>query len=298
MNFAAIDVGSNAVRLLLAKIDEDSKSPIYEKVALFRMPMRLGEDAFPHKKISEVKIDKLVKTMLGYKYILDAFEPLDYMACATSAMREAVNGEIITKTIYEKTGLQLDIIHGKKEAEIIYNNHVERLSNGEGCHLYIDVGGGSTEIIIFNDKNIIDSRSFNIGSIRIQEGLVPKSDWDDMKRWIKEMSNKYHPTSAIGSGGNINFIYNMSKIKNGKPITYSRLKKMYTYICDFTIEERISQLGMRPDRADIVVPAVKIYVSIMKWSGISDIFVPQMGLADGIIHTLYNKHKEKYIQYK
>lgn len=295
MNFAAIDIGSNAVRLLLANIDENSGYPVYEKVALFRMPIRLGEDAFPYKKISEEKTDKLIKTMLGYKYIIDAFEPIDYMACATSAMREASNGKNVAKMIYDNTGLKLEIIHGKKEAEIIYNNHVERISTYEGHHIYIDVGGGSTEIIVFNDKSIIEAKSFNIGSIRLQEGLVPKNDWNEMKKWVKLISDKYHPTSATGSGGNINFVYNMSKTKNNKPLTYYNLKKIHKYICHFNLEERISELGMRPDRADVVVYAIKIYVSIMKWSGISDIFVPQLGLVDGIIHTLYNKHKKKFV---
>ncbi len=297
MKFAAIDVGSNAVRLLLAKVEEESVHPVYEKVALFRMPIRLGEDAFPHKRISEEKIQQLVKTMIGFKYLMDAFEPADYMACATSAMREASNNREIVDLIHKRSEIDLSIISGKREAEIIYTNHVERIAgnHGQGCHLYVDVGGGSTEIIVFDEYRIMESRSFDIGSIRIHEGLVTRRDWEDMKLWVKHVSSRYQPISAVGSGGNVNFLYSMSKTKDGEPFEYNKLKKLNSYIRSFTIEQRISELNIRPDRADLIVPAAKIYLSVMKWSGITDMFVPQMGLADGIIHVLYNKHKQTFV---
>ncbi len=297
MRFAAIDVGSNAVRLLLARVEEESVQPVYEKVALLRMPIRLGEDAFPHKKISEDKIEQLIKTMTGFKYLMDAFEPIDYMACATSAMRESSNNIEIVERIRKRSGIELSIISGKREAEIIYYNHVERLAddNCNACHMYVDVGGGSTEIIVFNEHKIMESRSFDIGSIRIHEGLVTRRDWEDMKLWVKHVSSRHHPISAIGSGGNINFLFNISKTKDCKPIEYNRLKKLHSYIRSFTIEQRISELRMRPDRADVIVDAAKIYLSVMKWSGINEIFVPQMGLADGIIHVLYRKHKQTFV---
>ncbi len=297
MKFAAIDVGSNAVRLLLARVEEESVRPVYEKVSLFRMPIRLGEDAFPHKRISEEKIQQLVKTMMGFKYLMDAFEPADHMACATSAMREANNNREIVDRIRKRSGIELSIISGKREAEIIYYNHVERLAddNNNVCHLYVDVGGGSTEIIVFDEDKIMESRSFDIGSIRIQEGLVTRRDWEDMKLWVKHVSSRYQPISAVGSGGNINFLFSMSKIKDGEPFEYNKLKKLHSYIRSFTMEQRISELGIRPDRADVIVPAAKIYLSVMKWSGISEMLVPQMGLADGIIHVLYSKHKPKFV---
>ena len=297
MKFAAIDVGSNAVRLLLAKVEEESVRPVYEKVSLFRMPIRLGEDAFPHKKISEEKIQQLVKTMIGFKYLMDAFEPADYMACATSAMREASNNRKIVDLIHRESSIDLSIISGKREAEIIYYNHVEKLAENKNnlCHMYVDVGGGSTEILVFDDNKIMESRSFDIGSIRIHEGLVTRRDWEDMKLWVKNVSSRYHPISAVGSGGNINFLFSISKTKEGTPLEYGKLKKMHAYIRSFPIEQRISELGIRPDRADVIVPAAKIYLSVMKWSGITEMFVPQMGLADGIIHVLYNKHKQTFV---
>lgn len=297
MNFAAIDVGSNAVRLLLAKVEEESVRPVYEKVSLFRMPIRLGEDAFPHQRISEEKIQQLIKTMMGFKYLMDAFEPMDYMACATSAMRESNNSREIVDRIHKRSGIDLSIISGQREAEIIYYNHVERLAenNNNVCHLYVDVGGGSTEILVFDENRIMESRSFDIGSIRIHEGLVTRTDWEDMKLWVKHVSSRYNPISAVGSGGNINFLFSMSKTKNGEPFEYSKLKNLRSHIRSFTVEQRISELGIRPDRADVIVPAAKIYLSVMKWSGISEMFVPQMGLADGIIHMLYSKHKQKFV---
>jgi exopolyphosphatase/guanosine-5'-triphosphate,3'-diphosphate pyrophosphatase len=212
-------------------------------------------------------------------------------------MREASNNREIVDLINRESGIDLSIISGKREAEIIYYNHVERLAENENnlCHMYVDVGGGSTEILVFDDNKIMESRSFDIGSIRIHEGLVTRREWEDMKLWVKHVSSRYHPISAVGSGGNINFLFSVSKTKEGTPLEYGKLKKLHTYIRSFPIEQRISELGIRPDRADVIVPAAKIYLSVMKWSEISEMFVPQMGLADGIIHVLYSKHKQTFV---
>ncbi|MFP4654472.1 MAG: exopolyphosphatase [Methanohalobium sp.] len=295
MKFAAIDVGSNAVRLLLSIVSEESREPIFEKVSLFRMPIRLGDDAFARGKISEEKIQHLVNTLTGFRYLMDAYSPLDYMACATSAMREAENRDEIVQRIKNSSGIDLDIIDGSKEAEIIYSNRIEKFLDGGKAYLYIDVGGGSTEITLFDNKKIIDSNSFNIGTIRLLEGLVSKNEWKEMKNWIKDVTADYQQISAVGSGGNMNKLFDLANKKYGKPLKYKKLMKVYDYLSNFTYEERIIQLGLKPDRADVILPASKIYLSAMKWGDISKIYVPKSGLADGMIHVLYKKHKKYYV---
>ncbi len=297
MKFAAIDVGSNAVRLLLSKVDTEGVEPVYEKISQFRMPIRLGDDAFVHGNISDEKIRKLVKTMIAFRYLMDAYEPMDYMACATSAMREAENSDKVVKKIKDKSGIDLNVISGRKEAKIIYSNRIEKIiADGDSSsYLHVDVGGGSTEIIVFNRKKVLAYRSFNIGAIRMLEGFVSKDEWKDMKKWVKSVTEEYKPVSAIGSGGNINKVFAMSNTKEGKPISFKKLNKVYKFLKGYSLEQRITKLGLRPDRADVIIPASKIYFSVMKWGDIDKMHVPRLGLADGIIHVLYHKHKEKYV---
>lgn len=291
MKFAAIDIGSNAVRLLLARVFENEDGPFIKKESLIRMPIRLGDDAFLRKSIPEEKIKKLSNTMLAFKYLMEAYEPLDYLACATSAMREADNSEKIIKEISKYSGLNFEVIDGKKEANIIFSTHIEEKLNPEMAYLYIDVGGGSTELTLFHKNKPVEERSFNIGTIRILNDLVTKKQWNEIKEWIRDQCLKYKDISAIGSGGNINKIFRLSGKKENSPVSYKKLISISKSIRQYSFEERIYKLGLRPDRADVILPAAKIFTSVMRWGNVKQIYVPQIGLADGLVNILYNKYK-------
>jgi len=292
VKFAAIDTGSNAVRLLLSRVIENGSQPLFKKESLIRIPIRLGEDSFIQKKISAEKTNNLIKTMIGFKNLIEAYEAVDYIACATSAMREAENGNEIVEKIKKESGINLEIINGKREAEIINSNHIEKKLDQDSSYLYIDVGGGSTELTLFSKNESVTSKSFDIGTVRLLENLVPKTSWKDMKNWIKETSVEFQPLFGIGSGGNINKIFRLSMKSEKKPLTYKNIKKISDYLRSFTLEQRVKVLNLRPDRADVILPAAQIYMSVMKWGKIKQMFVPQIGLADGLIHILYEKHKE------
>ena len=294
MKFAAIDIGSNAVRLLFSQVFEDKKSTVFKKDALFRVPLRLGEDVFANKSISEEKINELVNTVVGFKYLIRAYKPIDYMACATSAMREAKNKKKIVNRIRREAQVKVEIIDGYQEAEIIYSNHTAENLNKIGTYLYIDVGGGSTELTLISKAKVIQTHSLNIGTVRILQNQDLKSEWNDMKMWLKSISKKYKKIEAIGSGGNINKIFKMLRKKEGTPLNYKNIKNVYDEISSYSLEDRIKILKIRPDRADVIIPAISIYLSAMKWAGIKKLYVPQIGLSDGIIHVLYEKHKKKY----
>lgn len=293
MKFAAIDIGSNAIRLLLSRVVQDGDPPIIKKESLIRIPIRLGEDAFVDKTISKAKEVQLLSAMKGFKHLIEAYEPVDYVACATSAMREAENGPVVAQAIREECGINLEIVPGKKEAEIIYSNHFEERLDRKGSYLYIDVGGGSTELTIFSKNRSVTSRSFDIGTVRLLHGLVPKSLWQDMKQWLKAVAPHFGSIESIGSGGNINKIFRMSRIKDGKPITRTRVRKIYSYLNTFSLEERIKVLGLRSDRADVIIPASEIFLNTMKWAGIKKMYVPQIGLSDGLIHILYKRQHQR-----
>ncbi len=291
MRFASIDIGSNAVRLLLCNVFETSGEPIFKKAELVRMPLRLGEDAFRFKKITERKSEQLLKIMKAFKLLIEAFEVIDYKACATSAMREAENSADIIEKINKHTGIAIELIDGKTEAQIIYSNHVAEHLSPDQSYLYIDVGGGSTELTLFSNNHVIHSQSFNVGTIRLLQEQVSKETWLSFKEWIREKTAGHTPLTAIGSGGNINKIIKMAGRKEGRPISFERLKEMSEYLQAFTYEERITQLGLNPDRADVIIPAAKIFITILKTAGIEQMLVPQVGLSDGIIHLLYEKHR-------
>jgi exopolyphosphatase/guanosine-5'-triphosphate,3'-diphosphate pyrophosphatase len=293
LKFAAVDIGSNAVRLLLSGVFEDGDSPTFRKMSLVRMPIRLGDDAFTQKHISENKVTQLVKTMVGFNHLIDSFQPLGFMACATSAMREAENGLQIREQILNESGIDVEIINGKKEAQIIFENKSSDMFGGNNAYLYADIGGGSTEITLFSEGRIITSESFNIGTIRILEGLVTKAYWKKMKQWLKNYTTPYSSIAAIGSGGNINKVFRLANSKTGKPLSDDKMMKVRRFLKYFTVEQRIRELGLRPDRADVIIPALDIYLKIMKWSGIRRIYVPQIGLADGIVRILYKNYKNK-----
>ncbi len=288
MKFAAIDVGSNAVRLLFCNVfQKPDGENIFKKASLIRVPIRLGEDAFSNQYITKDKEDKLVNTMIAFKHLITVHDVISFRACATSAMREALNGDQIANRIYTESGIKLEIIDGKKEAEIIYSNHIaEHLSN-KRPYLYIDVGGGSTELTMFDEGKIIDSISFNIGTIRILQNKISKSSWNEMKDWLVKVTNKYANIGGIGSGGNINKLVNLAKKKEERQISNAKLKEIYSQLSVYSLEERITILGLNPDRADVIIPATEIFLFVMKHANIDKIMVPQIGLSDGIIHLLY-----------
>ncbi len=291
LKFAAIDIGSNGVRLLLSGVFEEAFSATFRKMSLVRMPIRLGDDAFTQKHISDAKVSQLVKTMVGFKHLIDAFQPLDLMACATSAMREADNGPQICDRILAESDIKVDIIDGKREAQFIFENKSADLFGQNDAYLYVDIGGGSTDITLFSRGRNIASGSFNIGTIRLMEGLVSKAYWKKMKRWLKNYSAPFNTMAAIGSGGNINKVFRLANCKNGRPLTEKKMLKVRRFLEHFTVKERIKELALRPDRADVIIPAMDIYLKIMKWAGIDAIYVPQVGLADGIVRILYDRYK-------
>lgn len=296
MKFASIDIGSNAVRLLLCSVIEDGNEVLFKKNELVRIPLRLGEDAFITKKISEDKIVQLVKTMHAFRLLIEVFGALNYRACATSAMREATNGNEIIERVKNEAGISIEIIHGKTEAEIIYSNHIAEHLDLNSSYLYIDVGGGSTELTLFSKGRIEFSQSFNIGTIRLLHDKVSKEHWSDFKETVRNITKNYRPLKAIGSGGNINKLYKTLKKKEGKSLQYDKIKEYSEYLSTFSLDERIVKLGLNPDRADVILPAAKIFLSVMKNAGIDEIIVPQIGLSDGIIHLLYEKHINEKVQ--
>jgi len=288
LKFAAIDIGSNAIRLLITEVIEDDRSVKYKKRLFVRVPLRLGEDAFKSHVITEEKSYQLVKAVHSFKNLIELFKASDFKACATSAIRESFNGKDVIDKIFAHTGIYVDIIDGKKEAEIIYTNHVAETLNPEGDYLYVDVGGGSTELTLFSHGKIIFSNSFPVGAVRMLLNRVSEESWDEFKKFVKENCRDVKRLTAIGTGGNINKLYKMAEAK--KTITAQELKDLYQKLSDCTYEERIQHFGLNEDRADVIVPAAKIYNSVMKWAQIDEMYVPKLGLADGIIHLLYEKH--------
>lgn len=291
LRYAAIDIGSNAVRLLLCNAVEEHGETHFKKAELVRIPLRLGEDVFQSGRISARRAAKFMKTMQAFKLLIDVFEPVAYRACATASLREAINGQEIIKQIRKECGLRIDIISGKTEADLIFSNHVEEHLDKSKSYLYIDVGGGSTEVTLFHKEQCVFSQSFDIGTIRWLKGQVTKEKWYAFKDKIRELVNGHRSLTAIGSGGNINKIFKMLDRKD-KPVPFDKLKELYDELKIHTVEERMELWQLNPDRADVIVPAAKIFLSIMKVAQISEIIVPQIGLADGIIHQLHEEYKQ------
>lgn len=297
MKFAAIDIGSNAIRLLFCNVIENGE-PTFKKAELIRIPIRLGEDSFLLKKISDKKADQLVKSMRAFAHLIDVFEPIAYRACATSAMRDASNGREIIERIRMESGLNVEIIDGKNEAEIIYSNHIAEHLEHDKSYIYIDVGGGSTELTLFSHNEILASKSFNIGTIRMLHQQIEKEPWNAFKDWIKQTTSPFKPIIAIGSGGNINKVFKMLRSKGNKPIHFTELKALSDMLNSYSYEDRIKVLGLNPDRADVIIPAVKIFRSVMKAAEAQEVIVPQIGLSDGIVHLLYEKYRKEKLQEK
>jgi exopolyphosphatase/guanosine-5'-triphosphate,3'-diphosphate pyrophosphatase len=290
LKYAAIDIGSNAVRLLIADIIKNQDAISFKKNTLIRVPLRLGDDAFLNQHISEKKAVDLVKAMQAFRNLIDVYKVSDYMACATSAMREADNGAEIVERVKTEANIDLEIVHGEREAKIIYASHVEQDIDKTKNYLYIDVGGGSTELSLFSEGQLQASRSFNIGTIRILDNQDKEETWNEMKEFIRENTRKFKNISAIGTGGNINKLYKLAEEKEGDPMSFNKLKSLYNYLNSFSLKERINVLGLKEDRADVIIPASEIYLTVMKWSNIKTIFVPSVGMVDGIIQTLIDKN--------
>jgi len=293
VKFAAIDIGSNAVRLLLSQVIEGTSAPLFKKEALVRMPIRLGEDAFSARRISDEKTERLIETMVGFRHLITAYPARDFMAVATSAMREAENGAEVVRAVRERSGIALEIIDGAREAAVIYANHIEDRIDPETNYLYVDVGGGSTEATLISRRNVVASASFKVGTVRMLQNAVDPRQWGHLKEWLKVNAGDLRPIVGIGSGGNINTIYKLSRVKRGMPIAYKRLREIYKYLLSFPPGQRVSALGLRPDRADVIVPAAEIYLAVMKWARVKRMYVPQVGLSDGIVHVLYERHRPR-----
>ncbi len=293
MRYAAIDIGSNAVRLLIADIKQNEQTITFKKNTLIRVPLRLGDDAFLDKKISPKKIDELLKTMIAFRNLIDVYKVSEYMACATSAMREASNGAAIVARIKKDAGIDLEIVEGQREAKIIYASHIEETLDLKKNYLYIDVGGGSTELSVFCKGEMIASRSFNLGGIRILDNQDKDETWAEMKEWVKNQAQNHKNLSGIGTGGNINKLFKMSDQKDGTALSVVKLKSLYDYLNSFSLKDRINVLGLNHDRADVIIPAAEIYLSVMKWGGVKQIFVPRVGLVDGIIQLLIEENSKK-----
>ncbi len=293
MVFAAIDIGSNAMRLLFCRVYKVDGKPHFSKEELIRMPIRLGEDVFLYGKISEEKSQRLVTAIKGFSELIKAYGVLAHRAVATSAMRDASNGAEIIDRIKKESGITVEIIDGKLEASLVFSNHIEEIINPKNAYLYIDVGGGSTELTLYFNNKVIAARSFNIGTVRMLLDKVEKSEMEEMKIWLKRNTNGIHPLYAIGSGGNINKIYKMSGKKETKHMGYDKLKGLYEMLNSYTYQERVERLGLKPDRADVIVPAAKIFLTVMKTADIERIYVPQIGLSDGLVHELYENYSSK-----
>lgn len=294
MIFATIDVGSNAIRLLLTDVHAAENEVVFERMAMLRVPVRLGEDAFSRGKISEDKAKMLIQTMCGFRDIIDGFQVADTMACATSALREASNSKEIVRQIRKKARIDLKIIDGKREAKLIYANHIEKNFDPRYSYLYIDVGGGSTEVtFVGNGKR--KSKSFNVGCIRLKEGFVLKEIWKEMDKWLKKTVRGTNIV-GIGSGGNIRTLYLLAGKVNNEPLKVADLEEVDELLHHYSVEERVTELGLKPDRADVIIPACYIYRHILDVCGIETIYAPIIGLSDGMVHELYSKHKKKFME--
>jgi exopolyphosphatase / guanosine-5'-triphosphate,3'-diphosphate pyrophosphatase len=290
VKLAAIDIGSNAARLLISEVTKQPKqAPVFNKINLVRVPLRLGFDVFETGEISKAKVKMLMQTLKAYKHLLEAYEIKHFYACATSAMRDAKNSKDIIRKVKLETGIEIKVISGQEEASFIYENHVAENLDSDYSYLYIDVGGGSTELTFFAGGALVSKESFNIGTIRLLKNQIKEKTWDDMKDYVKKNIKSALPSIAIGSGGNITKILSMSKTKEGKPLSLDLLKDYFKELSSVSLEDRMHMYGLKEDRADVIVPALLIYIQVMKWANIDAIYVPKIGLVDGLIHHLYDQ---------
>ena len=284
--YAAIDIGSNAVRMLVANVVEYEKKTIFLKNSLVRIPVRLGQDAFSEGKISEVNIKRIIKSMKAFKLLMKVHGVKDYLAFATSALREAKNGSKVVEKGLEKSGIKIEIIDGKKEAKIISNTTIFDTISKEKTFLYVDVGGGSTEFSVLIKGKRTYSKSFKIGTVRLLNDKVSDETWQAAEEWVNEHTQGHEKIYLLGTGGNINKLHKMAGIKDDRPISYLTLNALSNKLNLLTYEERIVKLGLNPDRSDVILPAAKLFLKTLNWSGAKDIYVPKVGLSDGMIREL------------
>jgi exopolyphosphatase / guanosine-5'-triphosphate,3'-diphosphate pyrophosphatase len=286
--YAAIDIGSNAMRLLIMNVVEQNAAPTqFNKSALIRVPIRLGQDAFTVGEINAENIDRMIDAMKAFKLLMKVYKVEHYMACATSAMREAYNGKEIAEIIKKKADIKIEIIDGKKEAAIIAASDLNQFIKTDDTYLYVDVGGGSTEFSLFDNGKMITSKSFKNGTVRLLNNMVNDIVWEEIEKWIRINTESYEKITLIGSGGNINKIFKLSGKIQEKPLSYMYLNSQYQYLNSLTYEQRIAELALNTDRADVIIPALSIYLKAMKWSGANKIYVPKIGLSDGIVKAMY-----------
>jgi exopolyphosphatase/guanosine-5'-triphosphate,3'-diphosphate pyrophosphatase len=286
--YAAIDIGSNAMRLLIANIvEQDGKEPQFNKNSLVRVPIRLGQDSFTVGEIFEENIERMTDAMTAFRLLMKVHKVEKYLAFATSAMREASNAKEVIAAVQKKSGIKIEIIDGEKEAAIIASTDLHYLLKTDKTYLYVDVGGGSTEFSLFSNAKIVVSKSFKAGTVRLLNKMVSEVIWKEMEQWITENTKGYDEVTLIGSGGNINKIFKMSGKMQDKPLSFIYLNSQYAFLNSLTYEERITELGLNPDRADVIVLATQIYLNAMKWSGARNIYVPKIGLSDGIVKAMY-----------
>lgn len=287
--YAAIDIGSNAMRLLITNIiEQPGKETQFNKSALIRVPIRLGQDAFTVGEITEENIDRMIDAMKAFKLLMKVYKVERYMACATSAMREAYNGKEVTEIIKKKADIKIEIIDGKKEAAIIASSDLHHFIKTDQTYLYVDVGGGSTEFSLFSEGKMIASKSFKNGTVRLLNNMVNEVVWQEIEKWIKANTEDYENITLIGSGGNINKIFKLSGKAQEKPLSYIYLNSEYQKLNALSYEQRIAELGLNTDRADVIIHALRIYLNAMKWSGARNIYVPKIGLSDGVVKAMYN----------
>jgi len=289
---AAIDIGSNAARLLINEVmDGDDGTPEFVKLNLVRVPLRLGFDVFDTGMISQARADMLIQTLKSYRHLLNAYGVTHFTACATSAMRDAKNAKEILGRASRETGISIEVISGEKEATLIYENHFAETFGRSGSFLYIDVGGGSTELTLFTNGRLQAKRSFDIGTIRLLKDMVNAPKWEEMKEYLKDQTKGLKELRAIGSGGNINKVFSLSRRKEGKPLELDQLRDYHRELGSISVERRMKLYKLREDRADVIVHALTIYINAMRWAGCDEIHVPKIGLADGLIHHLYDEIK-------
>lgn len=288
--FAAIDIGSNAIRLLINNIETSGSVSDFKKAAFLRVPIRLGEDVFTSKKISDEKKQRLIDAMQGFSHIMKAYDVTDYRACATSAMRDAENGKEITDIILRESGINIEIISGQEEADIIYvAGGLDNVMDKDRNYLYVDVGGGSTEVVVYSNHQKITSQSFQLGTVRLLVNAVEETEWKHFKAWLKKIYKLYAPLSIVASGGNINKVHKILGKRDKEYLNYTETKVLYDALKDLSYEERIQNFKLNTYRADVIIPALKIFLTVGKTCKINEIYVPKVGLADGIIHHLYSE---------
>ena len=291
--FAAIDIGSNAIRILIANIIQTEHNVVFQKNSLIRSPVRLGEDSFTLGEISPKSLKRFVKTMKAFKLLMNIHGVSHYKAFATSALREANNSSYVIKTVKKKAGIKVEIIDGTKEAEIISNSKISEFINTQKTFLFVDVGGGSTEFTFINEGNHVVSKSFKIGTVRLINNLIDNRVWIGIENWIKKNSMKYEKITLMGSGGNINKLFKLSNIKEGKPLSKIKLSQLFKQLEKLNYEERVLKFELNPDRADVIVPAARIYLKALEWSGGQKIYVPRFGLSDGMIKYMYKSFNSR-----